>query len=147
VLNDHSAIPGFLESKKLTQKFIYDTPLWKDSRDITDDDRKMLLKIIEKDSSQKIIITHGTYTLAETARFLKEHLSKIKQTIIFTGSLIPLVGYKNSDAPENLLYALEQISSLPWGVYVCMNKKTFLAEEAAKDLKTGQFYLAFKNKY
>ena len=145
ILNEKSGIPGYLGSQHLSQKFVFTTACWKDSRDISDGDRKEILSMIGKSRAKKIIISHGTFTMAETARFLKKHLSENRKIIILTGSLTPLVGFKNSDAPLNLKYAIHQAGVLSPGVYVCMNKKILLPEEAVKDERTGKFYSQSKN--
>jgi L-asparaginase len=62
----------------------------KDSRNIDSEDRKNLCKCIEESEESYILITHGTYTMPDTARYLEVHLGKIEKTIILTGSMIPI---------------------------------------------------------
>ena len=140
----HSAVPEYLQKLQLHENLEFIEVCMKDSRDITDGDRKEILEIIERSTCQKIIITHGTFSMAQTARFLQKFLIKQNQKIILTGSLTPLVGFENSDAPLNLKFSIEQLRILPGGVYVCMNGKSLPAEEATKNEKTGKFYSASK---
>lgn len=76
----------------------------KDSRQLGENDRKEILKAIEESPSNKIIITHGTYTMPDTARYLKANLKRNDQTIILTGSMIPIKGFSPSDGTFNLGY-------------------------------------------
>jgi len=115
----------------------------KDSRAIDQNDRNKLLKIIEESPDQKIIITHGTYTMPDTARFLKANLKRNDQVIILTGSFIPIKGFSPSDGPFNLGYAVAQLDKLQPGIYVCMNGKTFNPEEVIKLMSEGTFTSIF----
>lgn len=140
VLNQESAVPGFLQNLNWPYEFSFVKACWKDSRDITDEDREKILLAAQNSSAQKIIITHGTFTLAETARYLEKYPASKNKTIVLTGSLTPLAGFENSDAPENLKFAVRQANQLPPGVYICIQNNVFLPQEAAKDEITGKFY-------
>lgn len=111
----------------------------KDSRQLTKDDRKEILKRIEETPYKKIIITHGTYTMPDTARLLKANLKRNDQTIVLTGSMIPIKGFSPSDGTFNLGYSLAQAQKLEPGIYVCMNGKTFSPEEVMKTISEGRF--------
>ena len=63
----------------------------KDSRDITEEDRNKLLKAVQTASHDNIIITHGTFTMRETAEFLAGKIPAGKR-IVLTGSMIPPYG-------------------------------------------------------
>jgi len=115
----------------------------KDSRDLTKQDLKKILTAVEKSPSKKIIITHGTYTMPDTARYLKTKLKRKNQTIIFTGSLIPLVGFSPSDASFNLGYSIAKIQNLDPGIYISMNGRIFSPEEVTKLLHQGRFISLF----
>lgn len=143
--NRHSIIPEFIRGLKLYQGFEFTEIAMKDSRDLTAEDRTKILKTVEKSKSKKVIITHGTYTMTQTARFLKQNLKRKDQTIVLSGSFSPLQGFTISDAPFSVGYALAKVEELPPGVYVCMNGRSFTAEEAAKDIKKGKFYSMFEN--
>lgn len=135
-----SAVPEYFQSLGMGTELEFAQICMKDSRDVTENDRKKILQEVEGSLINKIIITHGTFTMVQTAQFLEKELARKDQTVILTGSLIPLVGFKNSDAPFNLKYAVKQASALSPGVYVCMNECSFPAQEAAKDENTGKFY-------
>ena len=115
----------------------------KDSRSINDTDLKNVLKVIEKSSAKYIIITHGTYTMPDTARFLETKLNRKDQVIILTGSMIPLTGFSPSDAPFNLGYSLASVKVLNPGIYVCMNGQIFSPKEVIKRISEGRFVSVF----
>lgn len=106
----------------------------KDSRELTTGDIKNICKTIEKSTTKKIIITHGTYTMPDTAKYLKANLKRKDQTIISAGSMIPLTGFAPSDAGFNLGYAIARVQTLKPGIYVCMNGRVFSSNEVVKQL-------------
>ncbi len=143
VPSEHSVIPEFINSMRLYNKSEFTEVCMKDSRALNQDDRNEILKAIEESPSQKIIITHGTYTMPDTARYLKANLKRNDQVIILTGSMIPIKGFSPSDGTLNLGYAISQAEILEPGVYVCMNCKTFSPEEVVKILSEGRFASIF----
>ena len=146
VPNKHSTIPHFIKSLKLSDKMEFTEVCMKDSRALTQADRKNILKAVEDSPCKKIIITHGTYTMPDTARFLKANLKRKDQTIIFTASLIPITGFSPSDAPFNLGYSVAKVKDLSSGIYVCINGKIFAPEEVVKGIADGRFYSIFGDK-
>jgi len=109
--------------------------LKKDSQEITDDDRKILSDFCLKSKFKSIIITHGTDTMLETAKYL----SVIKdKTIILTGSFKP-EKFKETDADFNVGMAVGAIDFLPPGVYIAMNGKVRIFDKIKRNQKTGHF--------
>lgn len=143
VPNKHSVIPEFIKSLRLYVETQFTEVCMKDSRALNQDDRNEVLKAIEESPSQKIIITHGTYTMPDTARFLKANQKRKDQIVILIGSLIPIKGFSPSDGPLNLGYSIAQLENLEPGIYVCMNCKTFSPEEVLKIISEGRFASIF----
>lgn len=112
------------------------TPLLrKDSLDMTDEDRTLIYKTVKKNSSDKILITHGTDTMVKTARYLADISSK---TIVLTGALEPAL-FKTSDALFNIGCALGALQVLKEGSYIVMNGKVFLANNVRKNVDKNRF--------
>jgi len=110
----------------------------KDSRDITDEDRQKLAAAIEATPHQNIIITHGTFTMRDTAQFLdKSELGDKK--VILTGSMIPITGFSISDAGFNLGFAVASFGSIEPGVYLSMNGGIFHSSEVEKNVELFRF--------
>lgn len=142
-----SIVPSFIKSMKLYEKIKFEEICMKDSRSLTKTDLKNTLKAVQKSPHKKIIITHGTYTMPDTARFLEENLERSDQVIVLTGSMIPLQGFSPSDGGFNLGYSVAQVQILPPGIYVCMNGRVFSPKEVIKVLYKGKFDSIFsKNK-
>lgn len=116
----------------------------KDSRDINEHDRREILKTVEESPCQKIIITHGTYTMPDTARYLKANLKRDDQAVVLTASMIPIKGFTPSDGLFNLGFALAQVEILPPGIYVVMNGKVFQSDEVIKMINEGRFASIFQ---
>jgi len=77
-----SILPKYFANLKLQEVEVeFTTVCMKDSRELNDQDRQNLLKTIEESKASKIIITHGTYTMPDSARFLKANLKRNDQTI------------------------------------------------------------------
>src|ERR1039457_6344515 len=93
------------------------TVLKKDSLDITDDERLLILNACAEAQHKKIVITHGTDTMLKTAELLSEIKDK---TIVLTGAMTPEL-FKNTDADFNLGTAIGGVSVLSPGIYVAMN--------------------------
>ncbi len=143
VPNKKSVIPAFIESLKLYDNFEFTEVCMKDSREINNSDRKKILNYIKKSSSDKIVITHGTYTMPDTAKYIEYNLKNNKKVILVTGSMIPLIGFSPSDAPFHLGFALAKLRELSPGVYVAMNGKIFSPQEIVKIASEGRFESIF----
>ena len=107
-----------------------------DSLNLNEEDRDIIVQNCLKTKEDKIIITHGTDTMAETAKLLAE---KVKdKTIILTGAMIPYK-FGSSDGLFNLGSAIAFVQTLPKGVYVAMNGRYFNYDNVRKNKKTGEF--------
>jgi L-asparaginase len=130
------AIERILE--KLNPSFEYEvlSVLKKDSMEITTEDRDLLHQTISTLESNKVIITHGTDTMRETAT----HLSAIKgKTIILTGAMKP-ERFANSDAPINLGVAIGAVNTLAEGTYIAMHGKVMAHDEVNRNMETGKYF-------
>ncbi len=143
VPNKSSIIPEFLKSLKLQEKLRFTKICMKDSRDLTKKDLKKILEAIKRSPYKRIIITHGTYTMSDTGRFLKANLGKTAKVVILTGSMIPLKGFSPSDAGFSIGYAIAKSECLKPGVYIAMNGRIFNPEEVMKITKEGKFTSIF----
>lgn len=146
---EHSILPDYFKSLgknlKFYDQFEFSEVCMKDSRALTEEDRKNVLKVVEESKAEKIIITHGTYTMPDTAKYLKAHLKRADQAIILVGSMVPINGFDYSDGPFNLGFAMAQMQVLKPGIYVCMNTRVFTPEEVAKNIEEGKFYSVFED--
>lgn len=109
--------------------------LRKDSLDLTVKDKKKIFEECEKADTDKIVITHGTDTMIETAVFLSEIK---KKTIIITGAFKP-EKFSNSDADFNVGAAVGALNTLENGIYIAMNGNIFRYDEVRRDKETGKF--------
>jgi L-asparaginase len=139
-------IPDYLTALKLYTKLKFTEVCMKDSRSLTKQDLKRICSEVQKSPYKMIIITHGTYTMPDTARYLKANLKRKDQKIVITGSMVPLKGFDFTDAPFNLGYAIATVQIIDNEVYLCMNGTTFIPEEVSKNLSEGRFYSIFKEK-
>ncbi len=109
--------------------------LQKDSLDINEEDRDSIREACENTNINKILITHGTDTMIETA--LKLNVIE-KKAIIITGAMRP-ERFSNSDAAFNIGVAVGALNVLEEGVYVAMNGNIYPCEKVKRDEQTGQF--------
>lgn len=107
-----------------------------DSLDMTDSDRKVILENCKDVKEDRIVITHGTDTMVETARFLGKNIKN--KTIVLTGAMIPYK-FGSSDGLFNLGAALAFAQTLPHGVHVAMNGKYFRWNNVTKNKAKGEF--------
>ena len=107
-----------------------------DSREMKESDRKVILENCKNTKEDRIVITHGTDTMAVTARFLGKQIKN--KTIVLTGAISPYA-FGSSDGLFNLGCAIAFVQVLPKGVYVTMNGKYFKCDNVKKNLMTGIF--------
>lgn len=100
----------------------------KDSRGIDEHDRKQMVEAIEQSNNSSFVITHGTYTMFETAQYIKKHLTKKNVTVTITGSLIPLLGFSPTDAGFGLAIAISNSMQANNGVYVAIKGAIYDAD-------------------
>lgn len=107
-----------------------------DSLQMTIADREIISENCSQAQADKIIITHGTDTMVETAKLLAS--KAIPKTIVLTGAMIPYK-FGSSDGLFNLGSAIAFVQTLPHGVYVCMNGSYFHWHNVWKNKQTGVF--------
>ena len=115
--------------------FTISSVLKKDSLEMTDLDRAEIRKAVEAVPGIRVVITHGTDTMAETARSLRGIPGK---TIVLTGAMEPAL-LRDSDAPFNVGCAVAAVRILPPGVYVTMNGCVFSADKVRKNREARRF--------
>lgn len=107
-----------------------------DSLDMNDVLRAQISEACISSEEDKILITHGTDTMAFTASVLADRVKD--KTIVLTGAMVPYK-FGSSDGLFNLGSALAYVQSLPHGVYVAMNGKIFDGKNVKKNKETGEF--------
>src|SRR5262245_2845667 len=112
--------------------------LRKDSLDLTDADRETLRETVAALETTRVIVTHGTDTMTDSARALAAVAGK---TIVMTGALSP-ARFSDSDATFNLGMAFGAVQSLPAGVYIVMNGRVFRGDSVRKDRAQARFVAA-----
>jgi L-asparaginase len=109
--------------------------LRKDSLDLSDADRSLVRARIEARPELRVVVTHGTDTMVDTARALA---TLTDRTIVLTGSLAP-ARFAQTDAWFNVGMAFGAVQVLPRGVYIVMNGQVFAADRVRKDRSLNQF--------
>jgi len=110
-----------------------------DSLDMTDVDRAMVVAQCGQAVETRIVITHGTDTMVETAAALARALpADAGKTVVLTGAMIPYA-FGSSDGLFNLGSALSFVQVLPPGVYLAMNGRCFPWDRVRKNRETGTF--------
>jgi L-asparaginase len=109
--------------------------LRKDSLDLTDEDRRLLRRTVAACPEDRVLVTHGTDTMIESARVLSDIAGK---TIVMTGSMRP-EKFSDSDAEFNLGLALGALNVLPPGTYIAMSGRVYPWHRCRKDRATERF--------
>ena len=107
-----------------------------DSLEMTAADRQLILQNCRSATEERILITHGTDTMTETARVLGE--TALAKTIVLTGAMVPYA-FGSSDGLFNLGSALSFVQTLPHGVYVAINGRCFAWDDVVKNRELGIF--------
>ncbi len=139
-LSSESQVRAYLEKViephfTLSQKVVS----MKDSRDLGEQEREKILQDILHCGHDRILITHGTYTMPETAQFLLKNKKGLEDKIIvISGGFYPLARYSETDASFNLGFAIASLFLAKPGVYVAMNGKLFDGDKVKKDLQQAR---------
>lgn len=107
-----------------------------DSGEIDDGGRQKILEKCQSVATNKIVITHGTDTMTQTAAYLGQSLRD--KTVVLVGAMIPYM-FKESDALFNLGAAITAVQLLGNGVFITMNGKVFSWENVKKNFDVGEF--------
>ena len=110
-----------------------------DSLDMTDADRTLIVDQCRQVDETRIVVTHGTDTMVETAAALADAMpAEAGKTIVLTGAMIPYA-FGSSDGLFNLGSALSFVQVLAPGVYIAMNGRCFHWDRVRKNRETGSF--------
>ena len=131
-----SHIPAMLIEARCRASLVMEKAMLKDSLDMNDQDRLLITSCCQRSEESRIVITHGTDTMVETARHLADSIND--KTVVLTGAMVPYV-FDKSDALFNLGTAIAAVQSLPFGVYITMNGRLFNAHEVVKNRDEGVF--------
>ena len=107
-----------------------------DSLDMTDADRARIVAACRQAGEARLVVTHGTDTMVETARAIADGISG--KTVVLTGAMVPYA-FGSSDGLFNLGSALSFVQALPAGVYIAMNGKSFPWDDVRKNRTAGVF--------
>jgi len=124
-----------LDGLNLGFDYVVESVLRKDSLDLTRKDRDRIRAAVAREKAEKIIITHGTDTMVETARRLADITDK---TVVLTGALEPAL-FKTSDAVFNIGCAVAAVQTLKPGIYIAMNGRVFPHDRVQKNVRVGRF--------
>ncbi len=131
-----SHLPEMLKLGRCNLQVEVRTLMMIDSLQMTADDRQIILQQCRNVPENRIVITHGTDTMVETAAVLARGIAD--KTVVLTGAMIPYK-FGSSDGLFNLGSALAFAQTLPAGVYVAMNGRYFPWDRVRKNRKTGMF--------
>lgn len=117
----------------------YEAVLAKDSLELVDADRRLLLERVQATECDRVLITHGTDTMTDSAEFLAAHADRSSgKVVVLTGAMRPAC-LRDSDAAFNLGASLIALQTLAPGTYVCMSGRVFPAGRVVKDRTRGRF--------
>jgi L-asparaginase len=131
-----SHLPEILNLARVTVPVAIEQNQLIDSLQMQDENRDSVLAACERAVEERIVITHGTDTMAETARLLGPAV--LAKTIILTGAMVPYQ-VQGSDALFNFGTAFMAVQLLPIGVYIAMNGRVFAWDKVRKDRSRGVF--------
>lgn len=111
----------------------------KDSLDMDDNDRQIIVDAVKNTQNDKIIIIHGTDTVHLTSAFLKEQVKDKK--IVFTGAMVPM-SIDEVEATMNFSQALGFLSAeIKEGTYISMHGVVVDSSKLVKNRALGQFLI------
>jgi L-asparaginase len=130
-----TTVTKLLEVARVTCPYRVVEVIRKDSVELTDEDRALIVARVRETTISRIVITHGTDTMTLTAGALSEIRDR---TIVLTGALTP-ARFSESDAAFNLGMAVATAQMAPPGVYITINGMVFRGDKVEKDRAKGSF--------
>ncbi|HRY72841.1 MAG TPA: asparaginase domain-containing protein [Spirochaetia bacterium] len=131
-----SHLPEILKLTRVTLPVEIEQDQLIDSLQMQDANRRSVLEACKRAPESRLLVTHGTDTMAETAKVLGP--AGLDKTIVLTGAMIP---YKitGSDALFNFGTAFMAVQLLPAGVFIVMNGRIFNWDKVRKNKALGVF--------
>ena len=129
-------VPQMLHLGRCRLNVAVETLMMMDSLDMGDADRARIVEACRDCAERRIVVTHGTDTMVETARALAAGVPD--KAIVLTGAMVPYA-FGSSDGLFNLGSALSFVQVLPPGVYVAMNGRCFPWDNVRKNREAGIF--------
>jgi L-asparaginase len=130
-----SGIPALLHEARVALPFRVVELMRKDSLELTDADRALIVAAVHEAPETRIVVTHGTDTMTETAKALAAIAGK---TMVLTGALSP-ARFAESDAAFNLGMAFAAAQTAAPGVWIAMSGEVFDGLSVRKDREAGRF--------
>lgn len=131
-----SHLPDIIKRVRITSPVELQIVQLIDSLQMTDEHRARILDVCRAAPESRIVITHGTDRMPETAKLLGP--AALKKTIVLTGAMVPFQ-FSGSDALFNLGSAFMAARLLPPGVYIAMNGRAYAWDDVRKDFERGVF--------
>ena len=135
-------LPQMLQLGRSRVEVSIETLMMIDSLDMTDADRARVVRGCADCAESRIVITHGTDTMVETATAIaaagREDANLRRKTVVLTGAMVPYA-FGSSDGLFNLGSALSFVQILPSGVYIAMNGQHFAWDKVRKNREAGMF--------
>jgi L-asparaginase len=131
-----SGIPDLLKQARVALPFRVEEVCRKDSLELTDADRAAIASRCAEAAESRIVVTHGTDTMTETAKVLAAAVPG--KTVVLTGALNP-ARFAETDAQFNLGMAFATAQIAPQGVWIAMSGQVFDGLKVRKDRTAGKF--------
>ena len=128
-------IQTILQRANVGFEYTIETVVQKDSLEMTGADRTQLHHLISTSKETKFLVTHGTDTMIDTAKYVDDIPGK---TIVFTGAMAP-ARFHETDAVFNVGCAVIALQTLPPGVYVVINGRVFDPHTTRKNVAASLF--------
>ncbi len=131
-------LPEMLRLGRSKLDVVVQTVCMMDSLEMDADHRAQVLEACRDSPEGRLLVTHGTDTMVETAAVLAQGLAVADKTVVLTGAMVPFA-FGSSDGLFNLGSALSFVQVLPPGVYIAMNGRCFAWHNVRKNKAEGVF--------
>lgn len=133
---EQTHLPEMLQRGRCMLDVQVDVLMMIDSLEMKESHRQRIVQACRDAPESRLLITHGTDTMVETAQYLAA--AALSKTIVLTGAMVPYA-FGSSDGLFNLGSALSFVQCMPAGVYVAMNGRYFTADNVEKNRNVGVF--------
>jgi L-asparaginase len=129
-------LPELLRQGRCALDLAVEKLMMVDSLQMSDADRDRVAAACAGCAESRVVVTHGTDTMVETARVIAAR--DLPKTVVLTGAMVP-IAFGSSDGLFNLGSALSFVQVLAPGVYIAMNGRSFRWDDVRKNREAGVF--------
>ena len=134
VPSDNKAVESIISI--FSDRIVVRGMIYKDSLEMTHEDRELLGKTISQSDEKLIIVVHGTDTMDLSAQYISK--LALEKVVVFTGAMVPF-SINTIEATANLSMAIGYAHNATNAVHIVMQGVCGFYDKVIKNRELGKF--------